>query len=217
MIEKKKPSRYVLDYTKFAETPAYELAVVVHRETEAQRATEARAFKAQHGDIPPPTNALLMGLLGPYNSSAPTPWSEYTKSFDVLERCRAELGVPLGDVAKRIALELRPENWEVIFWMGTWLQALDQKSNIEFQFQEHKNEIERAKRERSESAVNAAHASHAKDAEAKAYVLQEWALHKQRFKGNRTSFAKTYVEVILSKFNHEVAMKTIHAIWLKGR
>lgn len=215
MIAKKKPNPYALDVTQFVDSPSYELAVVVHRVTEALRALEALAFREKHGPWQPSTNAL-MAAVGTYDWSASKPWGEYAESFDVLERCRAELGVPLGEVAKRIALELRPENWEVIYWKGTWLQALDQAANVKWQMHLQTQAIERAKKKQRQDAIDAANAKHKDHTEAKEFVLSQWQLYRDSYKGNRTKFAKRYVEVIKEELGLEVAHRTISAEWLKG-
>ena len=207
-----------LDVTKFVGSPSYELAVVVHRETEALRKLDALEFQAKHGSVGLPAIAppgLLSG--GPYDSSQFEHWGEYANNFALLMRCGEALGAPIGEVAKRIALELLPENAEIFFWMGSWLQALDQKLDIEFQFREQTGQIEEAKRKRSKAASDAAIKKNEEHAKAEAYVLAEWALRKAKFKGNRTKFAEAYVEVIRHELRIEVAMKTIHAVWLKGR
>jgi hypothetical protein len=217
MSAKTKLNRNALDVARFVGGPSYDLAVVVHRETEAQRGIDALAFRAQHGDRPQPTNPLVaLVTTEPYDRSAYKSWDDYAKNFDVLLRCSESLGGSLGDVAKRIALELQPENSEALFWMATWLQALDHADDLKSQMAEQNEAIERAKSERRKAAVDAANASHAPHAAAREYVVSEWALHKGKFGGNRTKFATQYVEVILSEFKLTVAARTIHATWLKG-
>lgn len=216
MSEKKKPNRYALDATKFADTPAYELAVVVHRETEAQRAIEAQAFKAKHGDIPPPTNALMMGLVGPYDRSAHKTWGEYATSLDVLERCRAELGLPTGDVAKRIALELQPENWEVLFWMANWLKEIDRYANVKWQMHLQTQAIEQANAIKRQQAADAANAKNAKYRKAEEYCQDEWKTYAEKFGHDKDKFARAYVEVVEDTFKFTPKTRTIVDTWLKG-
>jgi hypothetical protein len=218
MSPKEKLSRYALDVSRFAGTSSHELALVVHLETETQRAIEAQEFEANKktGNLPAPTNAL-MSMVEPYDWSTSKPWDEYAKNIDVLERCDASLGVPAGEVAKRIVSELHPKNWEVIFWIGAWLQVVDEKADAEVQRQQMLRKLEQAKMDRSKAATDAANAKHCKMAKVQAYAIEEWALNKAKYKGNRTQFAKCYVEVIQEEFGIEVAQKTIHATWLKGR
>jgi hypothetical protein len=213
----RKLTRKALDVSLLEGTPSHDLAVVVHRETEALRAIEAQEFQAsvQRGDIHPPTNAL-QAVAGPYDASAYREWGEYAKRLEVLDRCHEALGIPAGVVATRIALELRPENAEVLYWIGAWLTAMDQKFDVEVQWRMHQAEIEKARIDRSRAAADAAMASHAKHAKAKEYVRAEWALYKTKFKNNRTKFAETYVEVLQEEFKIEVKLRTIHAVWLKG-
>ena len=213
MIAKKKPNPYALDVTRFVDSPSHALAVLVHRETEALRTSEAQAFKAKHGDIRPSTNAFLWPP-ELFDSSKTRDWGDYAKSFDVLERCCAELGVPLGGVAKRIALELRPENWEVMFWMGTWLNALDHAADIKAQLYEQTQAIEQAKKKQSQVAINRANQKHKHHAKAKAFVLEEWTLHKNAYEGNRTAFATAYVRRIWHEMGIKVALKTVSVNWL---
>lgn len=215
MSAKKRPNPNALDVSRFVGTPSYELSVVAHRETEAQRTIEALAFRAQHGDIPPPQNALSL-IVEPYDRSAYKPWGEYAKSFDVLERCREVLGGSLGDVAKRIALELRPENAEALFWMATWLQALDHADDIKAQMHDQIQSIEKAKEKARQDRRSGGLAKHKEMAKAEAFVLAEWALHKDAYDGNRTDFARHYVGRIWNELGIPVKHRTIAVNWLGG-
>ena len=216
MSAKRKPNPNVLDVTRFADSPSYELAVVVHRETEAQRAIEAQAFKAQHGEIPLPTNALLALVAKSPDGSVYEPWGEYAMSIDVLRRCGEALGITMGEVAKRIALELLPDNAEPMFWMASWMLVLDKALGLEERMEELSGEIEQAKEKRRQAAIDAAKTKHEHHSEAKDYVLSGWQLYKASYKGNRTKFAKRYVELIEEEFGLEVAQRTISGDWLKG-
>ena len=210
MSAKRKPNPNVLDATQFADSPAYDLAVVVHRETEAERAIEAQTFK----DHPPPTNAIQALLAPPHGSSDFKPWGEYVKSYDVLERCGAALGLPLGVIATRISLELRPENWEVIFWMGTWLRVVDQANDLKAQMREQVETIERSKRDK---AVNGAERMHEKNyGAAKRFIQKEWANLRRAFEENKSAFARQYVPKVHSQFGLVITHKTIASSWLKG-
>lgn len=211
----KKLGANVLDLTKFAGHPSLKLAAVVHRETEAQRARELRALQEQHGPAQPPLNALMSSFDPEYWCRTKS-WWEYAKDLSVLERCSNELELPVGEVARKIAMELDPGNAEAMYWMGTWLLTLDEKTDIEFQLKVRQSEIRVAQEARSKSAREAARALHEPHAKAKAYVRADWALHKEKFKGNRTAFAKNYVEVIQEEFQISVAQRTISADWLKG-
>ena len=149
MISNRKANPYVLDKTeldvsRFVGSPSYELAVVVHRETEARRTLDALEFREKHGEAAQEAN-VFPGLLGhdPYDASKFCHWGEYATSLDVLMRCRETLGEPIGDVVKRIAVELRPDNAETIFWMGAWLETLNEKSDVEVQLKKKKDEFER--------------------------------------------------------------------------
>ena len=216
MSAKWKPNPNVLDVTRFADSPSYELAVAVHRETEAQRAMEAQAFKAQHGDIPPPTNALLALLGKSPDSSSYKPWGEYAMSFDVLRRCGESLGITEGKVAKRIALELLPDNGEAMFWMASWLLALDEALDLEERMEELSGEIEQAKEKQRQIRREGGIAKHEEKARAKAFVLKEWALHKDAYEGNRTAFATDYISRIRHEMNIKVSIKTVSVNWLGG-
>ena len=187
MSAKRKPNPNVLDVTRFADSPSYELAVVVHRETEAQRAIEAQAFIAQHGDIPPATNALQALLNKPPDGSVYKPWGEYAMSFDVLRRCSEALGITEGKVAKRIALEFLPDNAEPMFWMAEWLLVLDEALDLEERMEELSGEIKQAKEKRRQAAIAAAKEKHEDHSKAKDYVLSGWQLYSASYKGNRTS------------------------------
>ncbi len=215
MSAKRKPNPYALDVTRFIDSPSYELALLVHQETEAQRAIDALAFRAQHGNIPPPSNALMLGV-GLYDLSAFKPWGEYAKSFDVLERCGTALGLPLGDVAKRISVELQPDNWEVIFWMGTWLQALDQATNIKAQMREQTQAIEREKEKRRQDRRSGGLAKNKEKAKAKEFVRAEWALHQHAYDRNKRAFARHYVGRILHELGVEVTHDFVSVKCLRG-
>jgi hypothetical protein len=213
-MTKSDPSLYALDVSRFADSPAYELAVVVHRETEAQRAIEARTFKAEHGDVPWP-RTILQALTGPYDRSAEKPWSEYANDFHVLERCRVALGVStLGVIAERIRVELHPENWEVFFWMAAWLQEVDVTGNLQARMHKLTQAIEREREKQRRDRADGGFAKHQKTAKAKAFVLREWALHKDAYAGNRTAFATDYARRIKNEMVIDVAVKTIAVNWL---
>lgn len=213
--KKKRSNPSALDIAHFFGTPSYELAVVVHRETEAQRTIEALEFRAKHGDQPQPTNALMaLASTEPYDLSGYRPWGEYAKSFDVLERCREELGGSPGDVAKRIALELQPENSEVIFWMANWLLALDEAFDSKAEMQELTATLEKSRRENS---VKGAESMHERQyGKAKRFVQAEWKTLKPAFEGNKSAFARQYVPKVSSQFDLIITHKTIATSWLKG-
>jgi hypothetical protein len=205
MSAKNKPNPYALDVTQFVDSPSYELAVVVHRETEAKRALEALTSREWHGPLQPPRNALMAGFQT-YDFSAIKPWGEYAKTFDVLVRCREELGGSLGDVAKRIALELGPENSEALFWMATWLQALDHADNIKAQMQEQTQAIEKAKEKARQDRRSGGLAKNKQKANAKAFVRAEWALHQDAYARNKRAFARDYV----GRIRHELGVEVTH-------
>ncbi len=64
MSAKKKANPNALDVALFEGSPAYELALVVHRETEAQRTIEEMAFRAHYGSRSQPKNALRALVCG---------------------------------------------------------------------------------------------------------------------------------------------------------
>lgn len=217
MSARKKSNPNALTIANFEGSPAYELAVVVHRETEAQRAIDAQAFRAQHGDRPQPTNPLMaLVTTEPHDLSAYKPWDDYAESFDVLERCRHALGGSLGDVAKRIALELQPKNVKAMFWMATWLQALDHADNLKAQMREQTQAFNQAKEKERQDRRSGGLAKHEEMARAKAFVLAEWGLHKAAYEGNRSEFARHYVGRLVYELGIRVKHKTIAVNWLGG-
>jgi len=214
MSAQEKPNRYALDVSRFADTTSYELAVLVHRVTEAERTIEKKRFEGKHGPFQPPKGALAAARNRPDEWSASKDWGEFAKTFSVLEACRVELGVSLGEVARRIALELRPANAEVIFWIGKWSQSVEQKSDIELQLQQHTSEIEQAKEKERQARRRGGLAKNEDMVKAKEFVLAEWTRNKDAYGGNRSAFGRVYVVRILKELDLVVKHRTISVNWL---
>lgn len=206
-----------LDVAHYVGSPAHPLAVVVHRETEVERAAASLAFRQEHGDTPVQTNALA-ALLVPFDHNKSRPWFEYL-TFAVVDRCAVALDITAGALLGRVVSDLHPANWEMLFWQGAYHRAIED-SSLELVDAEMKLEeqAERFEAQRQANAKAGGHASHARQyGKAKAFVLAEWAMHKGLHGGNRAAFARVYVDRVKRECGAVVTHKTIASIWLKGQ
>jgi hypothetical protein len=67
---------------------------------------------------------------------------------------------------------------------------------------------------RSTVARKGADVRHADANEAKSWVQQQWKDHGERFKHNKTEFARHYVPLVKEQYSVEVSEKTIRETWL---
>ena len=109
-----------LDAEQFKHDPkTYALALVIGEEVEAQRVVEG-------GRRPAHNNYLKQLLLDPsvFSSVANGKrWHEFITEFKLLERCGERLNLGLLDLIERINKEIRPPNWQTLFWMHAWLEV----------------------------------------------------------------------------------------------
>jgi len=56
---------------------------------------------------------------------------------------------------------------------------------------------------------------HAQTAQAKAFVRQEWGLHKGAYDNNKSAFARDYVRRVMHEFKVTVTEKQLREVWLK--
>lgn len=208
-----------LDIARYENSPAYELAVVVHRETEVERAAEALAFRLKLGDTPVPTNALAAAALGlPFDPSKARPWFDYLTS-EVVDRCAVALDITDGVLLGRVVSDLRPPNWEMLFWQGAYYRAIEDLNleivDAEMKLEEQAERFEAQKQANAKAGGDASHES--QYGKAKAFVLAEWAMHKGLHGGNKSQFARKYVGEVLKTCDRVVTHKTIATSWLKGQ
>lgn len=205
-------SASTLQISQFEGSPTYELAVVVDRETAMARAVAAAQFKEQFGE--PEFINLLSSTPGSYDPSTFTPWFHYLE-FEVLTRCASTLTISVGELLDRIVEELRPENWQLLFWQGAYFRAVEAQTDTEIQLQDQVEKFEAQKLEIAKAGGDARHKKHY--AEIKSFVLYEWALHHASYKRNKTKFAADYVRRIKHEFGKDVSHATISDSWLKGQ
>jgi hypothetical protein len=217
MIKTRIAKSAALDVAQFHATHSHDLAVVVHRETEAARAADVAKLEAEHGEFMPNQN-LLMALTRPASWCASTNWSEYLTD-ETLRRCAAVLKISTGALLKRIVSELHPANWEVLFWRGAWHRQVEESSlevvDLEMRLEEQAEKFEAQKRANAKAG---GHASHEKEyGSAKAFVLAEWTKHKDSYGGNKTAFARHYVLKVKAECDRVVTQRTIANSWLAGQ
>lgn len=206
------PGEGALQISRFEDSPTYELAEVVHRETEIARAVAAAQFKEQYGE--PKSFNLLSSSPGAYDPTTFTPWFTYL-DFEVLNRCASALSISLGVLLGRIVKELRPDNWESLFWQGAYYRERDARIDIESQSEDQAEKFEAQKLEIAKAGGDARHKKHYGGA--KAFVLNEWTLNQASYKRNKTKFAVDYVRRIKHEFGKDISHATISDSWLKGQ
>ena len=199
-----------IDIERFEGSMTHELAKVVHSETEIERAADTLAFKQKHGDVPDSKNAFS---LLPRDQSRSKPWFTYLTD-SVLDRCEHALGIDTGDLLMRIVKELNPDNWEALFWRGSW-HKLACKSQADTQ-RLLRRQAERYELQRQKFARAGGVARHAPLRDAKVFVIQQWSQNREAYEGNKAAFARDYVGRIKNEFDRDVTHKTIAAVWLKG-
>jgi len=202
-----------LDVARYENSPAYELAVVVHRETEVERAAEALAFRLKHGDTPVRVNALA-ALALPFDRSKARPWSEYL-TFAVVDRCAVALDITAGVLLGGVVSHLHPDDWETLFWQGAYLRATDACVDAEMQLEDMAAKFTAQKLANAAAGGNERHQR--RYGKPKNFVLSEWALHRDQYKGNKTKFAKDYARRVKHEFCQDIADSTIADSWLKGK
>ena len=196
----------------FENSPTYELAEVVHRETEIARAIAAAQFKEQYGE--PKSFNLLSSSPGAYDPTTFASWSNYL-DFEVLGRCANTLSISIGALLGRIVEELHPNNWELLFWQGAYYREMDARIDTEIRSEDQAEKFEAQKLEIAKAGGDARHKKHYGGP--KAFVLNEWTANQASYKRNKTKFAVDYVRRIKHEFGKDVSHATISDSWLKGR
>ena len=206
-----------LDVARYENSPDYELAVVVHRETELERAAASLAFRLEHGDVPVLRNALA-GPQPPFDRNKSMPWSEYL-SVPVVIRCAEALEISCSVFLTRIVRGFYPGNWEALYWQGEYHHAIEESSlaivEVEMRLEEQAARFEAQKVANAAEGGNRRHKKYY--GEAKAFVVSEWALHRDAYKKNKTKFAKDYARMVKHQFKLDIADSTISDSWLKGK
>ena len=57
---------------------------------------------------------------------------------------------------------------------------------------------------------------HEQSRKAKAFVLGEWALHRDAYNGNKSAFTRDYVKRVRNEFDVVVTEKQMREVWLKN-
>jgi hypothetical protein len=170
-VSRSTPGEGALQISRFEDSPTYELAEVVHRETEIARAVAAAQFKHQFGE-PEVINLLSRSPIS-RDPSTWTPWFNYL-DFEVLNRCAKALSISIGVLLDRIVKELGPDNWELLHWRGACYRESDAHIDTEMEMEDL---IEKYKAQKLANAKAGGHASNQKQyGNAKAFVRSEWAL-----------------------------------------
>jgi len=216
MIKTRSADPPTLDAARFDATSSHQLALVLHRETEAARKAQAAQLVIEHGEFMPVQN-LLMIKRRPAEWCADIHWTEYLTD-EVLGRCAAALTVSKGVILERIVSEFRPENWEVLFWRGAWYGELEDSTleiiDLEFRL---KGQAQKLEAQRRAIAKAGGHASHESQyGKAKAFVRAEWKEQRELYGGNKSAFARIYVDRARKEYDTVVTNKTIASVWLKG-
>ena len=216
MIKPRQAGQSALVVARFLGTSSHELAFVVHRETEIKRAAQAARLHVEHGEFMPHQNLLAIPVR-PVDWCSYVQWTEYLTD-EVIARAALALKISKGALLGRIVSELRPDDWETLFWRGSWHQLVEESSSeiveLEMQLEE---QAEKFKAQKLTNAKAGGDASH--DIQygiAKAFVRSEWATHKNLHDGNKSAFARKYVEKVRSECDRVVTHKTIASSWLKG-
>jgi hypothetical protein len=206
-------SAAALSVARFEGSPTYGLAEVVHRETEIARAVAAAKYKEQFGDEPEFINAFSPHP-GSFDRSKSTPWFEYL-DIQVLDRCADALKISVDSLLDRIVKELQPDNWEVLFWQRAYYRAIESGLDAKVQMKKLTAKFEAQK---LANAKAGGHASNEKQyGKAKEFVCAEWAVHKGLYDGNKSAFARAYVDRVRRECDVKVTHKTIASSWLEGR
>jgi hypothetical protein len=53
------------------------------------------------------------------------PWYEWLSDPQVLQTCAKQCGLPSWMLAEVLASKIRPDNWQVFFWMGVAFRGLE--------------------------------------------------------------------------------------------
>ena len=206
-----------LDVVRFKGLPAHALAVVVHKETEAERAAASLAFRLEHGDTPVQLNALAP-LLPPFDRNESRSWSEYL-SLPVVVRCAEALKISGSALLGRIIDELYPSNWEALWWQGEYHRAVEESSReiVETQMRLEEQANKFAAKTLAIATAGGKARSKKRYGEVKAYVLLEWTLKRDEYNKNKTKFAKDYARMVKNQVGLDIADSTITDSWLKGK
>lgn len=86
--------------------------------------------------------------------------------------------------------------------------------DLEFRLKEMDQTLEAQRRVVAKAGGHASHES--QYGKAKAFVLAEWKEHKELYGGNKSAFARTYVNRANKEYDTLVTHKTIATSWLKG-
>ncbi|HEX2541495.1 MAG TPA: hypothetical protein VHM00_10480 [Caldimonas sp.] len=160
---------------------------------------------------------MLRPLLGgEYHASVSTPWFEYLTREAVLSRCAPALNLDRGELAMRIATELRPQNWQVFFWMGSWYSTIAQSFEKSIALTIVQRKLAELEQRKAAMARAGGHARHRHEAAARAFVIAHWRLERAEYNGNRSAFARDYVPRLKREYDVDVSHKTVSASWLKG-
>ena len=146
------------------------LVRIIAEETEAQRARRRGKSKT------------VRGLLGNvYDSADVLDWDDLLQDLDVLEAVAKRSGVTKGAVLTFALEKCQPSNWQALFWMRAWQEAVT--TTLLRHVKELKEEMEKAfaakaaaaAKEKAKRAAEARHAAPNGTRARRAAIQRAWA------------------------------------------
>lgn len=126
-----------LDAEPYKNDPkVYELACVIRDEV-------AMMLPSKERPRAPSKNALVDLLNG---QAMAQPWHYHVTDIGLLRRSAARLGCSMRETVERIRTELFPPNWETLFWLQAYLEAVADSVNAEIEFAQREAEAKRLAR-----------------------------------------------------------------------
>jgi hypothetical protein len=204
-----------LDPETYMGTAAEALAVIVAEETEAERVAQGGAPRG----LRPLSSIGDVGISFESHVADGTHWFEYLAKPRVLDRCAKRAGIDKPSVLTRCIDELRPGNWETLFWLREFLvlareeaQGNARKEAADRQFSELQLEFAH----RTERAREGAAKTNRSMSVAKQWLLEKFEKFGHQFE-SKAKFAEHYRIEVKRELGTDVTEGTITDRWLKGK
>lgn len=190
----------------------YEIAIAIARVTEEVREKESYKEELAGG--------TEMGLLGMrFNTAEWRGWDVIIQDFEVVKAIALSAEASMSEVVRVARDKCRPRHWRSLMWFSFNVELLDpQKATPNSDLIEAAKLAQRAieARVRKENAASGGFARSQKYADAKRWVQDEWREGRDDYQGNKSAFAREYVDLVNKKFDLKVDARTITESWLRG-